>query len=90
MEQAILEVYVWILSGLLSFLLLILIFAGRAIAKGVGEKLDMLVQATIKQTEQIKILFKNIDTAQKRIDRLKKEQSKLKTNQYSCKNFDPK
>lgn len=89
-QEMINEVYIWVLSGVLGFLLLILVFAGKTIAGRVGAKLDELVRATLEQTQQIKQLFKDMDKQQTKIDELKDDLAKVKLNQHSCKHFEPK
>lgn len=92
MEQSgqIAEVYIWVLSGVLGFLFLILMFVGKTIASRVGGKLDELVKATIQQTEQIKQLFSMYESAQKKIYALKDKLSKISEEKHSCKNYEPK
>jgi Tfp pilus assembly protein PilN len=89
-QQMIAEVYIWVLSGVLGFLLLVLVFVGKTIASRVGGKLDELVKATIQQTEQIKQLFSMYGSAQKKIDALKNKLGMIEKEKHSCINYKPK
>lgn len=89
-QQVATEIYIWVLSGVLGFLLLILMFVGKTIATRVGGKLDELVKATIEQTVQIKQLFSMYELAQNRIDLLKTKLGKIEDEKHSCRNYKPK
>ncbi|MBI9055516.1 MAG: hypothetical protein JEY96_16960 [Bacteroidales bacterium] len=88
--QAVSAVYIWVLGGVLGFVLIILIYVGKTIAKRVGDKLDELVKATIQQTEQIGQIFKGLEKQESKLGVLKKEIVDIKLNQHGCKNFIPK
>lgn len=88
--QAISAIYIWVLGGVLGFVLLVLVYVGKTIAKRVGDKLDELVKATIQQTQQIKQIFKGLEKQESKLGALKEEIAEIKLNQHSCKNFTPK
>lgn len=71
--KEILEVYIWVLSGVLGFLITVLILGGATIANSIGKKIDNLVESvkelsvlTASQNEQIKTLFNtDVETARR-------------------------
>ena len=80
-ENILTEVYIWILSGVLGFLLTFFIIIARIVARNVGDKFDVLAKAiqdlsnlTVQQTEQIKTLFMNKDETNKRLNNVDNKQ----------------
>jgi hypothetical protein len=91
MEQQaeVLKVYIWVLSGVLGFLITLLTVVGNAMAKNLGEKLteliksvDKLVVITTQQTEQIKTLFSNKENAE---ERLSDHDRRIREIELNCK-----
>ena len=69
------EVYIWVLSGVLTFMISLLVIVGTSMAKQLGKKLDALtdsmnelIQLTSRQTEQIKTLYNNESASTHRIN----------------------
>lgn len=69
------EVYIWILSGVLGFVITIGTIIITSVTKSLGEKLETLTESinelnvcTTKQTEQIKTLFCDKESMNKRLD----------------------
>jgi hypothetical protein len=68
------QVYIWILSGTLGFILTIMVIVATAMARNLGVKLNellvslnQLIIVTTQQTEQIKTLFNNNESTEKRL-----------------------
>jgi hypothetical protein len=69
------QVYVWLLSGVLAFLITVITIVGTSMARNLGDKLtallasvDKLIVVTTQQTEQIKTLFNNNESTEKRLN----------------------
>ena len=92
-ENILMEVYIWILSGVLGFLLTFFIIIFRIVARNVGDKFDVLAKAiqnlsnlTVLQTEQIRTLFLNKDETNKRLNNVDNKQddhaSRIRENEF--------
>ncbi len=85
------EIQVWLLSGVLAFLVSVLLLLLKHWLNQQGELLDAirgLEKAIASQSQQLETLFHERINTKSEIKELDRRVGKLETDQFRCKNYE--